>query len=107
MSSKRWKGSQPVEEDIVRALSAFDLDLGLRARVVLTPGLRTETLDISVQSFRGSGSASVGVARYETLWTPGSRSAYGSMLLAIHHVYQTSYSLAHSEDYPHKIKRSK
>lgn len=105
MSKLRWRGSQPVEEDVARGLAAFEDDLGLRARVVVEAGPRTETLDISVLCYRLTGDVRLGVARHNALWVPGDRSAYGKILLGIHHSYQEAYEKAFTTDYPHK-KRS-
>lgn len=107
MSGKRWKGSQPTEEDVSRALAAFETDLGLVARVVIKAGSGPETLIIDVQSYRETLGVTMGISRYVSNWHPSGRSGYGAILLAIHHVYQDSYEKAHSENYPHKVKRSK
>lgn len=106
MASKRWKGSQATEEDVARALAAFETDMGLMARVVIKAGPGAETLLIDVQSYRETLGVTMGISRYVTNWTPSGRSGYGVILLAIHHVYQDTYEKAYDQGYLHKIKRS-
>ena len=99
MSSRRWKGAAVCEEDIHQALQAIQQECGCSCRVwysISNDPYHTR-LKVCAEAYTESEGVRIGVARYEDVWSSGhTRSLLGVMLLALHHVYQRAYELAHA-----------
>ena len=100
MSSRRYKGSAVTEEDIHIALKAIWEDCGCKARVwisIASDPYHVRLL-VNAEAYTETEGVRVGVSRREEVWSQShSRSLFGVVLLALHHVYQDAWTKAHAK----------
>lgn len=96
MSHNRWKSAAPQGEDVRYCIKgiADDCGCGVLIKIRAHP-LSYDALEIVVESFTEQNGVKVGVARYQNEWVPGGASLDARLMLALHHLYERTYELAH------------
>lgn len=105
MSKNRWKGSEPSGVDLEQALRSFEEDCGCSAQVTVKKTLgEGRDLYICAEAYTITNGVKIGVARYNQGWTEGGRGLDACMMLALHHLYEKAYELAHAGGYQKTYK---
>lgn len=96
MASNRWKSPAPSGEDVAFCIKGILDDCNCQVRVIIrVSSLQSDALEIVAESFTVTNGVKVGVARYQNEWVPGGASLDARLMLALHHLYERTYDLAH------------